>query len=230
MAMEAGFALELDLEVERHLRGRAKRHISRHRAVLYVGSEVHLVEVLLAASLEIDRLPHAARVAVALLAEEAPAAAGAFGRLVPRAQRDLLRLAPLYVTRDLKLERSVAARMLSESTAVEPRSRIVVARTHHKKHALSLPCCGHRDVATVPADVRLVLHARERAAPGKRNDDRLVELRVICREPLLLHPGVRLVEREAPAAVEVQPLGAFPVRTRMLRKRNFRKGRNGRSR
>ena len=48
---------------------------------------------------------------------------------------------------------------------------------------------------------------------------------VVGGEPLVLHAGVRLVGREAPAAVQVLPLGALPVGPRMLGKRNLLRSR-----
>ena len=216
--------LEDELHRERLLRGRAERHLGRHAAGVDVGREVDRVEVRLAAGLEVDGLPDAARVAVALLAVEAPVVARDLGGDVPHAQRELLRLAPLDERRELELERRVAAGMLAELRVAEPAGRVVVARAHDEEHALPLPRGGHRDVAAVPADVRLVLHAGRGRAPAERHEDALREFRVVCGEPLVLHADVRLVGREPPAAVQVLPLGALPVRPRMLRKRDFHWG------
>ena len=167
--------LEDNLRRKRLLRGRAERHLSEHAAVVDVRREVDCLKVRLAARLEVNRLPDAARVAVALLAVETPVLAREVGGNIPCTERDLLRLAPLDERCELELERRVAARMFAELRAVEPAGGIVVARADDEEHALSLPSGGHRDVAAVPADVRLVLHAGRRRAPAKWHEDALRE-------------------------------------------------------
>ena len=217
-------SLEGQLELERLPRRLAQRDRGVNRAVLDIRGEMHRLEVLPSARLEVDGLPHAARVAVRLLAVEPPAAAGGHVALVPRAERELLRLAPLHQLGQLELERRVAAGVRAELLPVEPAGRVVVGRADDEEHALALPLGRNGDVAPIPADVGLVLDARELAAPRKRHQYALRETVVIGGEPLVLQSGVLRVERELPAAVQVDPLGAFPVGARMLRKRNFLRG------
>ncbi len=221
---------EADLERERFLRRRPQADVRRDGLAFDVRREVDRLQELVSARLQVDRLPHAARVAVPLLAVEPPARACPRGGLVPRAQRDLLRLAPLHEVRQLELERRVAAHVLAEARAVEPPRRVVVARADDEEDALSLPRLRHGHLAPVPADVRLVLHAGQRAPPRERHHDGAVELRVVGLEPLLAHAGVRLVEREAPRPVEVQPFGPLPVRTRVLRQGDSGTGLQGHAR
>ena len=211
---------EADLEGERFLRRRPQADVRRDGLAFDVRREADRLQELVSARLQVDRLPHAARVAVSLLAVEPPARTRPRGGLVPRTQRNPLRLAPLHEVRQLELERRVAAHVLAEPDAVEPPRRVVVARADDEEDALPLPGLRHRHLAPVPADVRLVLYAGKRAPPRKRHHDEAVELRVVRVEPLLAHAGVRLVEREAPGPVEVQPLGPLPVRTRVLRQGN----------
>ena len=116
---------------------------------------------------------------------------------------------------------------LAKTVLAEPAGRIVVAGTDNEEHALPLPGLGDRDITTIPADIGLVLHAGEFASPGERHDDGLVEPLVLGGKPLLLHAGVGLVERELPVSVQVHPLGALPVRPRMLGQRNLRRGGTG---
>ena len=214
--------LEADLEGHRLRRGGTQRHVGGHRAIFDVRREMHLLEKRIPTRLEVDGLPHAAGIAVALLAVEAPVAIGHARRCIPGPQGEFLRSSPFHVVRELELERRVAPRVLAETVLAKPAGRIVVAGADNEEHALPLPGLRHRDVPTVPADVGLVLHAGKLASPGERHDDGLAKLLVARGEPFLLHAGIGLVERELPVPIEVHPLGTLPVRPRVLGQRNLR--------
>ena len=58
----------------------------------------------------------------------------------------------------------------------------------------------NRDVFTIPSDIRLVLHARQRGAPTERDSD--IQRKVVRIEPGFLFADIFFVELEFPSSVE----------------------------
>src|SRR5206468_5317362 len=121
--------------------------------------------------------------------------------------------------RQLEGEWRVAALMLAQPLAIEPRGRLPVERAEREKHATSVPTVGGRNSAGIPPDVGAVRDTRQRRAPGKRHHDLAPRWKPAA-WPALAFPAVLRIEGEPPAAVEVEPLRACEVGTRMLRKGN----------
>ena len=121
----------------------------------------------------------------------------------------------------LEGEGRVAALMLTELLAVEPRGRAPIGRAEHEEDAAAAaqPCVGDRDRARVPADVGAVGNSGERRAPGEGDEDFMSDRKTRGR-PLCAHALVARIERKLPMAVEVQPVGALEVWARMLRERH----------
>src|ERR1051326_4990226 len=109
--------------------------------------------------------------------------------------------------------------MLAELLAIEPGGRAPIGRTEHEEDAASPPRVRHGDRALVPSDVRAVRHAREGGAPGE-GDENLMTRRDAVVRPAGIDTGVPAVERESPAAVQVEPLGALEIGARMLGERD----------
>ena len=190
------------------LRRSAERRRQLNPSRLDVRREGERIEVDVAARLEVDRLPDAAGVAVALLAVEIVSVLRHLRGRIPDPERKRLRLAPLHEVGEFELERRVAARMGAEVLSVKGAGRRMVRRADDHEDAFAPPRGGHRHAPAVVADVPFVLDAGELAAPAERHHDLTV---VLAR-----------LEAEVPFAVQVHPLIALPVGTRMLRKRNLR--------
>ena len=182
-----------------------KLDIDEDTPVLNPRHKARTLQIGVAARLEIDGLPEAAGIAVALLAVEE---VSDLRRRIPDLELQRLRLAPFDEIGELVLERRVSARMLAERLAGKRAFGRVIRRADDHEDALALPRRWHSHAPTIVADVALVLDARERRAPAKRHENLSVVL--------------ASREAEVPFAVQVHPLGALPVRTRMLRQRNLR--------
>ena len=117
--------------------------------------------------------------------------------------------------RQLEGEWRVAALMLAQLPAIEPRGGAPVGSAEHQEDALPPPCVGDGHRARVPTDVRAVRDTGERGAPGERHQD-LTSRREGALGPSRALPLVAKVERKLPAAVEVDPLGALEIGARVL--------------
>ena len=203
-----GLSVHVRAQRRRARRRRAERRLQADGREREGRDESHAVEECRAARLQVDGLPDAARVAVALLAVEVAAVPRGLVARIPDGEGERLRLAPAHEFRQLELEGRVAAHVLAEVVAVERADRVMVGRAHDDEDALPLPRGRHRHRAAVVAVVGLhVVYARERRAPAERHGD------------LPVQPVGR--EAEVPRAVQVDPLRAHPVRARMLGKRNL---------
>ena len=210
VALAAG--LECQFERFAFGRRRCERHVHLHAGVVDVRGEVQGLDVIGAARLQIDGLPDAAGVAVALLAVEV----GVAGRVVGL-DHQRLALAEAHVFQ-FTLERSISALVGAGLDAVEPGGRLPVGGADHQEDAFAFPRLGDGDLASVPGDIALVLHLGEFGAPGEWDQDTLVQGgAALVGQGLLCGCGI---EGEGPVAVEVEPVGALEVRTRVLRQGN----------
>ena len=211
---EIRLATDLERQFERFTFGCRcrKRHVDLHAGIVDIRGEMQAADVVRAARFQIDSLPDAAGVAVALLAIEMRIA----GSIVGLDQQGLV-LAEANVFQ-LALERSIAALMAAGLLAVEPGGRLPVGGADHQEDALAFPCLGDGDLTSVPSYVALVLHLGEFGAPGERDQDTLVQGgATLVGQGLVRGCGI---EGESPVAIEVEPFGALEIRTRMFRQRN----------
>ena len=212
---------EGDRDIEGRFRRRAQRDADKDvvfaEARREIGLEAHGLDIAVAAPFEIDRLPDAARVAVALLAVKPPVLVGHGRRSVPHAQFDRRLPALLREWSQLDLERNVAALMPVDELPVHEDVGLPVARADNEEESRRLPVRRNLNLAPVPRAIPLALHSRKRRGPSERHDDLLVELRRTRRR---VDGRALRLEGEVPFAVKVHPLGALPVGTRMLRQRN----------
>src|SRR5207247_9980175 len=153
-----------------------------------------------ATSLDVGRLPDAARVAVTLFALEFERA-----RRIVDPEYESLLLPGLQVRRQLELERDIAPVVEPELPAVEPRRRAPVGGADHEEDAPPPPAGGHLDCSSIPTDVGAVRNARERAPPGKRDDDG-ARRRQPAAEPLSRLTFILRIELELPEPVQILPL------------------------
>ncbi len=115
-------------------------------------------------------------------------------------------------------ERGESAAVPDHLLAVHPDGGVVVDGLEVQYGVLAVPLRGDRDGGAVPDR----LHEVDVLDPGQlglrreRYDDPLRQLAVT---QAALQPGVRPVDLELPLAVEVHPLGADELRTRVLRTR-----------
>src|SRR4051812_29134676 len=107
--------------------------------------------------------------------------------------------------------------MSAEPDAVDPRRGHPVGGADDEEDALAPPALGHLDGPLVPADVGAVGHPGQCRAPGEgdENRPRVAEGRPL---PSRFLSRIPRVEAEAPRSVEVLPVGALEVRTRMFGK------------
>ena len=209
-------AAVLEGEGECVARGRIRGQgdIHPHQRPVDVRGEMQRTDIILAPRLQIDRLPDAAGVAVALLAVEMGVAGGIVGldqQLLGLAETDPGQFA---------LEGRVPALVRTNLTAVQPGRRLPVGGSDHQEYALALPLSRDRYLPPVPRHVAFVLHPGEFRPPGKWHRDAPVHR---LERPASQSLGGRgAVEGERPVAVEVEPLGALEVRARMLRQGHLR--------
>src|SRR5439155_1051462 len=191
---------ELEAQGERARGGALQSHVHADTREVGIWREVHELQRIAPARLEVHGLPHAARFSVALLALELEGV-----RRIVHAYNEPLACAVARLFQ-LEGERGVAALVLAELLAVEPRRRPPVRRSENEKHPASAPGVGYGDVAGIRADVPAVRHAGERGAPRERHHD--------------LTFAAVLSEPELPAAVEIEPLCSLEIGARVFGERN----------
>jgi len=126
-------------------RGLEQAHVHTDPGEIGTRCEVHELQRIAAARLEVDRLPHAPRFAVALLALELEGVGGvvdADDELLARAEPRVLQL---------ERKRSVAALVVAQLLAIEPRGGAPVRRAETRQtpadHAMSrAPSCRGRTI------------------------------------------------------------------------------------
>src|SRR5206468_3255027 len=141
---------------------------------------------------EIDRLPHSARFAVALLPLELERM-----RRVIDADDETVSVASTNVRRELEGEWRISALVLADALTVEPDRRAPVRRAEDDEDAPSTPASGNSNRARVPPEIAGVGDSRQRRAPRERHDDLARTGETSARPPRLL-ASVAAVEREAP--------------------------------
>ena len=177
-----------------------------------VRGEVQALDVVTAAGLEVDGLPDAAGIAIALLAVEV----GVGGRVIGLDQQ-LLRFAETDAFQ-LAFEGSVAALVGTDFRAVQPGCRLPVGSTDHQEDPLAFPLLGDGDLPAVPGDVAFVFDLGELGSPGEGDQDAAPERsKALVSQGLV---GCGRVEGEGPVTIEVDPLRTLEVRPRMLRQGN----------
>jgi len=198
-------------------------HLEVHRTVLQVGRHSRATKIGLRHRLQPHRLPNPRRPRVvtavrgiqpALLARGLNEAA----RVVLSAYRDHV-VARLQEIGNVKGERRVSASVLSHRLAVHPHLRLVVHRPEVQQHPLRLPLLRQAELAPVPhrRNEVLVTDPRQLALGTERHQDAAPQLLRRGQAPLPpAHPEVHL---KLPLAVQVQPLFAHHLRTRVLRAR-----------
>ena len=175
---------------------------------------MHVIDVVVPTRFEVNCLPDAARVAVALFACEPVVAAFIF-----HADNEVLRHAELQVGRQFEFERCIASFMRSEVATVEPRFGSPVRCADYQENTFAPPRFGDGDLPRVPGGIPEIGHARKRGTPWERDVDRMVESAGLsCLKCFLCQCFVKC---ESPRAVEIDPFGPFEIRTRMFRQRNF---------
>ena len=147
------------------------------------GAKCRRLQERLRPGLEIDGLPNAAGVAVALFALELEGASA-----VVHAQHEAVVLARLEVRRELELEGRVAAAMGAQRLAVQPGLGFPVAGADDQEHPLALPLLGCAHSPRIPGDGRLVRHS-DRGEP-QGNGTMIVVGNRPARGPLLGKPTV----------------------------------------
>ena len=114
-----GLFVQLHLCDERSTRRRGEPQLGFHGGLRDARREARAVEIVLSARLEIDGLPDATHVAVALLADEVVSDESREEIGIPDFELGRLFLAPLNEIRQLELERHVAADVLAKVLAIE---------------------------------------------------------------------------------------------------------------
>ncbi len=208
----AGLELKPQLGARRSRGAQARRH--GHLRLVEVGCEMEALEPGLGAGLQIDRLPDAAGIAVALFALELEGP----GRIV-HAQHELMAGARLEAGRQLELEWNVAAAVSAQRLSVQPGPRLPVASPDDQEHAPVLPIVRHAHRPRIPGHGGLVRDLGQSRAPRERHRDRLGEIGRTL-EPFLGNPMVLLVEPELPGTVQVKPRRPLKIRPGMLRQGN----------
>ena len=174
-----------------------------------------VVDVTPSTCFEIDGLPDAAYVAVALFAREALV----IGRVIGHDDKVLRHIVEASeVPCDFNLEWCVAALVGGDVTTVEVDLGVPFAGTDDEEDALVAPSAWNDDIAGIVTLVAFVGDTGKGRAPTERDGDLVVEVgcdAIFC--GVLATFGI---ERELPGAVEVDPVGAFEVGTRMLGERD----------
>ena len=112
--------------------------------------------------------------------------------------------------RDVELERRIAARVAAYADAVHPDVGFPVYGAEVQQHALAVPFRGYREAVVVPEFVILTQafpYAREARLHGERHEDLSLEF-----VGGLSYGQDRIV----PQAVEVLPVAAYHLRTRVF--------------
>ena len=195
--------------------GRIDAYFNTDDGILGIGCEVNVVDVMLATSFEIDGLPNAANVAVTLFARETLVVGGVVGH-----NDEVLRhiVEASEVPGDFNFEGSVATLVGGDVTTVEVDLGVPFAGTDDEEDALVAPSAWNDDIAGIVTLVAFVGDTGKGRAPTERDGDLVVEVgcdAIFC--GVLATFGI---ERELPGAVEVDPVGAFEVGTRMLGERD----------
>ena len=118
-----------------------------------VRGEMDAADVIAAASLEIDGLPYAAGIAIALLTIEVGVVF-----CVVSLDEDSLGKAELHKVGELELEGSVASPVGAEFLAFENAGSLEVRSSYHEKNPLARPFDGDAYFAGVPGNVALVFN------------------------------------------------------------------------
>jgi len=187
--------------------------------------ELERLHVERRARFEVDRLPQAPCLPVALLALQLEGV-----RRVVHAQDQPLVLPGLCDLRQLQLEGRVAPLVGADGLSVEPAARLPVGGAHHEEDPPPAPALRYPQRPRVPRDVGLVRDARQLRAPGERHlDPERKRLGGRSEPALALARGVP-VEAKGPLAVQVDPLRALEVGPRVLGQRDLRPGSAARDR
>ena len=190
-------------------------HIDADAGQVGTRREVHGLQRVRPASFEVHRLPHASRFAVALLAFELERMRG-----VVHANHQTL-WPPWRRRFQLECKRRVAALMLAQFRAVEPDRRAPIARPEHKEHPTAAPDCRRGDGSRIPGDIGAVGDARQRRPPREGHED-FARAGQFTADPARVLALVARIEREAPPAVQVQPLRSLEIWSRVLWQRDGR--------
>ena len=174
-----------------------------------------VVDVTPSTCFEIDGLPDAAYVAVALFARETLVV----GRVIGHDDKVLRHIVEASeVPCDFNLEWCVAALVGGDVTTVEVDLGVPFAGTDDEEDALVAPSAWNDNIASIITLVAFVGNTGKGRSPSEGDNDLVVEggCDVIfgC---VLATFGI---ECELPGAVEVNPVGALEIGTRMLGERN----------
>src|SRR5436189_80603 len=137
-------------------RGRVvQAHVHADTGEVGARREMHELQRVGAPCFEIHGLPHAPRFSVALFPLRLERI-----RSVVHADDELLAFAEPRVLQ-LERKRGVAALVLAQLLAVEPRGGAPVRRTEHEKHPSPAPGLRNGDIAGIRSDVPAIRNARE---------------------------------------------------------------------
>lgn len=195
--------------------GRIDAYFNTDDGILGIGCEVNVVDVMLATCFEIDGLPDAANVAIALFTRETLV----IGRVIGYDDKVLRHIVEAgEVPCDFNLEGSIAALVGGDVTTVEVDLGVPFAGTDDKEDALVAPSAWNDDIASIIALVAFVGDTGKGRAPTEGDGNLVVEggcdVILGC---ILTTIGI---ECELPGAVEVNPVGALEIGTRMLGERD----------
>ena len=125
-----------------HRRRLAQANIDADAGQIAARRVAHRFQRITPARFEVDRLPHAARFAVALLSFQLERMRG-----VVDAHHKSMHVRDASLRRQLERERRVAALMFTELVSVQPDSCPPVRRAEYDEDALRLPRQRDRDIA-----------------------------------------------------------------------------------
>ena len=111
---------------------------------------------------------------------------------------------------------SAAAEVSSSKTSVDEDFAVEIDCTEVEHHVASCPVLGHLDVALVPnvVDKVCVAYAAEFALGTERYGN--LSLEALTLEEFLLHAGAYKIKSVGPVTIEVKPVLAFELWTRVL--------------